>query len=85
MQIYNRLQLIRTERGMSRQQLAVLVDVNAQTIGFIERGDYSPSLELAFRISEVFGVGVEQLFSPKPFRSLFDSINNDNNRSRNEQ
>lgn len=72
MQIYNRLQLIRTERGMSRQQLAVLVDVNAQTIGFIERGDYSPSLELAFKFAEVFNVSVEQLFSPKPFASLFN-------------
>lgn len=73
MQIYNRLQLIRTERDMSRQQLAILVDVNAQTIGFIERGDYFPSLELAFKLADVFGVGVEQLFSPKPFPSLFDT------------
>lgn len=73
MQIYNRLQLIRTERGMSRQQLAVLIDVNAQTVGFIERGDYFPSLELAFKISEVFGVTVDQLFSTKPFSSLFDT------------
>ena len=58
---------------MSRQQLAVLVDVNMQTIGFIERGDYSPSLELAFKLADVFGVGVEQLFSSKPFPSLFDT------------
>lgn len=71
MQIYNRLQIIRTERGMSRQQLAVLVDINAQTVGFIERGDYSPSLELAFKMSEVFSVPLEELFSSKPFPSLF--------------
>lgn len=73
MQIYNRVQLIRTERGMSRQQLAVLVGVNDQTIGFIERGDYSPSLELAFKIAEVFDVKVDQIFSVKPFPSLFEA------------
>jgi putative transcriptional regulator len=72
MQIFNRLQLIRTERGMSRQQLGVLVNINPQTVGFIERGDYSPSLELAFAIADVFGVSVEQLFSAKPFPSLFN-------------
>lgn len=71
MKIYNRIQLIRAERGMSREQLGILVGVNPQTIGFLERGDYSPSLELAFKISEVFGVSVEVLFSPKPFPSLF--------------
>jgi putative transcriptional regulator len=69
--IYNRLQLIRTERGMSRQELADKVDINPQTVGFIERGDYGPSLELAFKIAGVFGVSLEVLFSPTPFESLF--------------
>ena len=71
MQIYNRLQLIRTERGLSRQQLAEAAGVNVQTIGFIERGDYSPSLELAFKLAEALGVGIEAVFSDKPFPSLF--------------
>ena len=69
--IYNRIALLRTEAGLSRQQLAEKVDVNYQTIGFIERGDYSPSLELAFRIAGAFGVELTTVFSDKPFPSLF--------------
>ena len=71
MQIYNRLQLVRTERGLSRQDLAEAADVNVQTIGFIERGDYSPSLELAFKLAIALGVGIEQVFADKEFPSLF--------------
>ncbi len=56
---------------MSRQELADTVDVNYQTIGFIERGDYFPSLELAFKIAEAFGVGLPVVFSDKPFKPLF--------------
>ena len=69
--IYNRIALLRTERNISRQDLAEKVGVNYQTIGFIERGDYSPSLELAFKIAEVFGVEVTVIFSDKPFKPLF--------------
>lgn len=71
--LYNRIALLRTERGISRQELAHLVDVNYQTIGFIERGDYSPSLELAFKIASVFDVDITIVFSDKPFKPLFDS------------
>jgi putative transcriptional regulator len=69
--IYNRIALLRADKGMSRQELADLVDVNYQTIGFIERGDYSPSLELAFIIASVFGVSLTTVFSDKPFQPLF--------------
>lgn len=71
MQIYNRLQLLRTERGVSRQVLADSVGVNPQTIGFIERGDYGPSLELAFKIADYFNVPIVIIFSSKQFPSLF--------------
>jgi len=40
--LYNRIAVLRAERGISRQQLADAMDVNYQTIGFLERGDYSP-------------------------------------------
>lgn len=72
--IHNRIALLRTEQGLSRQELADKVDVNYQTIGFIERGDYSPSLELAFKIAEVFGVELTTVFSDKPFEPLFANI-----------
>jgi DNA-binding XRE family transcriptional regulator len=68
--IYNQLPVLRAERGLSRAQLAVLVRVNPQTIGALERGQYFPSLDLAMRLSEVFGVPIEAVFSRKPFAPL---------------
>jgi putative transcriptional regulator len=60
--IYNRIALLRTEKGLSRQELAKKLDVNYQTIGFIERGDYLPSLELAFKMAEVFDIELTTIF-----------------------
>ncbi len=48
---------------MTQQQLAETVGVTRQTIIAIEKGNYSPSLELAFRIALVFGVPLEEVFS----------------------
>lgn len=70
MTIYNRLGVLRAERGLSRQELADAVEVNYQTIGYLERGDYSPSLELAFRLSDYFGLPIEVIFSRQPFKPL---------------
>lgn len=75
--IYNRIALLRTEAGLSRQELADKVGVNYQTIGFIERGDYSPSLELAFKIAETFKVDIVTVFSDQPFKPLFSSQEGD--------
>ena len=72
--IYNRLKVLRVERGMSRQQLAEALGINYQTVGYIERGDYNPSLELAFRISEYFGLPVEAIFSREPFKPLSEEV-----------
>ena len=60
--IYNRVMIFRAEAGMSRQELADKLGVNYQTIGYIERGDYYPSLELAFKIAAVFDIGLESIF-----------------------
>ncbi len=46
------------------------VDVNPQTTGYLERGDYKPSLELAMKIAQVFDVPVEAIFSFSPFESV---------------
>jgi len=56
---------------MSRQELAKKIGVNYQTIGFIERGDYVPSLELAFKIAAAFNTSLPMIFSDKPFKPLF--------------
>ena len=72
--IHNRIALFRAERGWSRKELAALVEVNPQTIGFLERGDYSPSVELALKFARLFGVSVERLFSLDPFPSLAEEL-----------
>jgi putative transcriptional regulator len=68
--IHNRIALFRAERGASRRALAEAVGVNPQTIGYLERGDYSPSLELAMKLADYFDVSIEHLFSFKPFQSV---------------
>jgi putative transcriptional regulator len=68
--IHNRLSVLRAERGVSRKDLADAVGVNFQTIGYLERGDYSPSLELALKIAAHFGLPVEMVFSLQPFEAL---------------
>jgi putative transcriptional regulator len=72
--LYNRIAVLRAERSLSRQTLALEVGVNPQTIGFLERGDYTPSLELAFKISRYFNLPVEAVFSPDPFRPLSEQL-----------
>lgn len=72
--LYNRISVLRAERNISRQQLADAVGVNYQTIGFLERGDYSPSLKLAFGLSEFFGLPVEAIFSTQPFQTLSEQV-----------
>ena len=65
---------MRAERGLSRQELADAVGVNFQTIGYLERGDYTPSLELAFKLSEYFSLPIEAIFSPRPFKPLSEQV-----------
>lgn len=72
--LHNRLAVLRAERHLSRQDLADAVGVNYQTIGYLERGDYSPSLELAFRLSEFFCLPIEAIFSRHPFAPLSSTL-----------
>lgn len=72
--LYNRIAVLRVERGIGRQELADAVGVNYQTIGFLERGDYGPSLKLAFQIAEYFGLPLEAVFSTKPFQPLSEQV-----------
>ncbi len=58
----NQVEAVRTKAGLSRQELADEVGVHYQTIGYIERGEYSPSLVLALRIAEALETSVEDLF-----------------------
>lgn len=68
--IYNRIDFLRKHLKISRQELADKVGVNYQTIGYLEREEYNPGLDLAFRISQVFKLPVEYVFSTKPMKSI---------------
>ena len=68
--VFNRLKLLRIDRGLSRQDLAEALGVHYQTVGYLERGDYSPSLALALRIADHLDVPVEAVFSLSPFAPL---------------
>ncbi len=70
----NRIALLRADRNVSRKVLAEAVGVNPQTIGYLERGDYKPSLELALKIAGFFGVPVETIFSLRPFPPLAEAL-----------
>ena len=60
--IPNRIAELRESTGLSRIELAERVGVNPQTIGYLERGEYNPSLALAFRLAELFEMPVERVF-----------------------
>lgn len=61
--IANQIRRLRFEAGeMTQGELAARIGMTRQTVAAIEAGKYSPSLEAAFRIANVFGVGVEEVF-----------------------
>ena len=66
--VYNRIEQVRTALGLTRQELADQVGVHYQTIGYLEREEYSPSLVLALRISEALNQSVSELFSMTAFK-----------------
>lgn len=68
--VHNRLAMLRAERRVSRRELADAVGVHYQTVGYLERGEYNPSLHLALRIARFFDVPVEVVFSLEPFPRL---------------
>jgi putative transcriptional regulator len=65
--VHNRIALLRAERGVSRRELADALGVHYQTIGYLERGEFNPSLHLALRIAAFFDVPLELIFSLEPF------------------
>jgi putative transcriptional regulator len=68
--VHNRIAMLRAERGISRRDLSEALGVHYQTIGYLERGEYSPSLFLALKIAEYFEVPMEVVFSTEPFARL---------------
>jgi len=70
--VHNRIALLRAEQGVTRRELADALGVHYQTIGYLERGEYSPSLHLALRIAAYFDLPVEIVFSLHPFPRISD-------------
>lgn len=58
----NRIKVLRAERNMTQEELAIEVQVSRQTINAIEKGKFDPSLPLAFKISRLFGLAIEDIF-----------------------
>ena len=61
----NRLRELRDARDWSQGELAERLDVSRQTVNALETGKYDPSLPLAFRIARLFGLSIEDVFSPE--------------------
>ncbi len=70
--VHNRIALLRAEQGVTRRELADALGVHYQTVGYLERGEYSPSLHLALRIARFFDLPVEVVFSIDPFPRISD-------------
>lgn len=68
--VHNRIAMLRAERGVSRRELSEALGVHYQTIGYLERGEYSPSLFLALKIADYFEVPLEVVFSTEPFARI---------------
>ena len=66
--VFNRVEELRLGKGLTRQQLADAVGVHYQTVGYLERGEYSPSLVLALKIAAALEAEVPEVFSIKPFK-----------------
>ena len=66
--VYNRIEEARLTLGLTRQDLADQVGVHYQTIGYLERDEYSPSLVLALRIGKALNQEVTELFSLTPLK-----------------
>jgi putative transcriptional regulator len=58
----NRLRVLRAERAWSQQDLAERLEVSRQSVNAIETGRYDPSLPLAFKIADLFGLAIEDIF-----------------------
>lgn len=61
----NRLKVLRAERDWTQAELATRLDVSRQTVNAIETGKFDPSLPLAFRISQLFRMAIEEVFQPE--------------------
>ena len=70
LKVHNRVKVLRAERDMTRRELAEVLGIEYRTLGYMEREDYTPSLELAWRVSRCFDLPIDAVFSPIPFEPM---------------
>jgi putative transcriptional regulator len=63
--VKNKLKVLRAERDWSQAELADRLAVSRQTVNALETGKYDPSLPLAFKIAQLFGTRIEEVFDPQ--------------------
>lgn len=73
----NRLRVLRAERAWSQADLAERLGVSRQTVNAVETERYEPSLGLAFKISSLFGMKIEEIFTPSASESVEPQMNAD--------
>lgn len=61
-ELKNKIEEIRKQHGITQEELAKKLEVSRQTIGSLENGRYNPSIILAFKISKLFKITVEEIF-----------------------
>jgi len=62
LRIYNRIQELRLAHNLTQQELADAIDITRATVIALEKGNYNPSLELAFRLANYFKTNINKLF-----------------------
>lgn len=72
--VYNRVGVLRAERGVSRREPAETLELDHRTIGYIERGQYNVKLDQAYRIVNYFGLPFEAVFSQQPFPTMSEQL-----------
>jgi putative transcriptional regulator len=60
--VKNKLEELRSQKGLTQQELADQLEVSRQTIISLEQGRYNPSILLAFRVARLFGLSIEEIF-----------------------
>ena len=74
LKVHNRVKVLRVERDMTRQEMADALGINYRTLGYLEREDYAPKLELAWRVSRFFDLPMDAVFSPTPFEPMHQEL-----------
>lgn len=68
--VYNRVRVLREERGLSQMELAADLGLNHRTLGYLEREEYQPKILLSWQIADYFGLPVDFIFSGKPMEPM---------------